>query len=265
MNGKILLMQRPIFRLVGQGAAWVALFIILSGFVNSLKPIKLARGGATEPALSTLAVSSFRRSFRLVLPATAATIISWIITQFGAYETAKNSNAYWLYITSPGPSSSWGTALEDLLHAIRTTWTYNPDNPYDQPQWALLYLLQGSMFVFTALLVTINLTPRWRVLTMIFVYFWSWNWSIQIGDPWLLFSRQQITEIEEEGTKHMRYPLPGTTTFLVVMPIFFVVLFAASHFWATKVEPRFGIMTKTAEDIMFGKRDKVAALPVRRD
>ncbi|KAL8940662.1 MAG: hypothetical protein Q9211_002167 [Gyalolechia sp. 1 TL-2023] len=182
MNGKILLMQRPIFRLVGQGAAWVALFIILSGFVNSLKPIKLARGGATEPALSTLAVSSFRRSFRLVLPATAATIISWIITQFGAYETAKNSNAYWLYITSPGPSSSWGTALEDLLHAIRTTWTYNPDNPYDQPQWALLYLLQGSMFVFTALLVTINLTPRWRVLTMIFVYFWSWNWSIQIGD-----------------------------------------------------------------------------------
>lgn len=181
-DGNMLLTQRPIFRLVGQGAAWVALFIILSGFVNSLKPIKLARGGNIDPALSNLAVSSFRRSFRLVLPATAATIISWFITQFGAYETAKKSNAYWLYTTSPDPSSSWGTAVEDLLHAIRTTWTYNPDNPYDQPQWALLYLLQGSMFVFTALLVTINLTPRWRVWTIIFLYFWSWNWGIKIGD-----------------------------------------------------------------------------------
>lgn len=186
----MLLMQRPIFRLVGQGAAWVALFIILSGFVNSLKPIKLARAGNTDPALSNLAVSSFRRSFRLVLPATAATLINWFITQFGAYETAKQSNAYWLYATSPSPSSSWGTALEDLLRAIRTTWTFNPDNPYDQPQWALLYLLQGSMFVFTALLVTINLTPRWRVLTVTLLYFWSWNWDIKIGDRKFSLPRQ---------------------------------------------------------------------------
>lgn len=181
-NESASLMQRPIFRLVGQGAAWVAVFFILSGFVNSLKPVKLARAGSTEPALANLAVSSFRRSFRLVLPATAATILSWFITQLGGYETAKNSDAYWLYTTSPQPSSSWVSAVDDLLHAIRTTWTYNPDNPYDQPQWALLYLLQGSMFVFTALLATINLTPRWRVLTIISLYFWSWNWGIKLGD-----------------------------------------------------------------------------------
>ncbi|KAI4205490.1 MAG: hypothetical protein LQ346_001444 [Caloplaca aetnensis] len=391
-GGLMLLMQRPIFRLVGQGAAWVALFFILSGFVNSLKPVKLARAGSIEPALSNLAVSSFRRSFRLVLPATAATILSWLITQFGAYETAQKSDAYWLYTTSPNPSSSWVAAVDDLLRAIRTTWMYNPDNPYDQPQWALLYLLQGSMFVFTALLATINLTPRWRVFTMIFLYLWAWNWGIRLGDPmvgvnvftgillaelnhsdlplrfarssrffapplavcglflmsfpsqfqdwahwsdvllrwhykiapanaeiarfwptigaqiltssivmsphlrrllshrwllwlgkisfplyllhgsfmrsilaWLLFSRQQITEIEEEGKKHMRYPLPGTPTFLVVMPIFFITLFTATHFWAIKIEPYFGIITKTAEEIMFGKSERGSALPVRKD
>ena len=182
LDGPSSWMQRPIFRLVGQGPAWVALFFILSGFVNSLKPVKLARAGNPEPALSNLAVSSFRRSFRLFLPATAATILSWFITQFGAYETAKNSDAYWLYTTSPNPSPSWGTAVEDLVRAIRTTWLYNPGNPYDQPQWALFYLLQGSMFVFTALLVTINLTPRWRVLTVMLCYFWSWNWGIKLGD-----------------------------------------------------------------------------------
>lgn len=82
---------------------------------------------------------------------------------------------------------------------------------------------------------------------------------------WLLFSRQQITEIEDEGKKYMRYPLPGTATFLVVMPIFFVILFTATHFWAVKIEPYFGIITKTAEDIMFGKSERSTALPVRKD
>ncbi|KAL8716378.1 MAG: hypothetical protein Q9220_000285 [cf. Caloplaca sp. 1 TL-2023] len=391
-NGASSLMQRPVFRLVAQGPAWVAIFIILSGFVNSLKPVKLARSGQPESALSNLAISSFRRSFRLVLPATAATILSWFITQLGAYETARKSDAYWLYETSPSPSSSWGTAIEDLVHAIRTTWTYNPVNPYDQPQWALLYLLQGSMFVFTALLVTINLTPRWRVLTMMLLYQWSWNWGIKLGDPmvgvnvftgiilselndsefplrfakwspffapplvicalmlmsfpsqfqdwarwsdillqgfrkiapvnaevsrfwptlgaqlltitivmsphlrrffghrwflwlgkisfplyllhgsflrsilaWMLFARSRLTEVEEEGKKHMRYPLPGIPTFLAAMPVFMVILFTATHFWAIKVEPYFGIMTKTAEDIMFGKGEKNPALPMRKD
>lgn len=82
---------------------------------------------------------------------------------------------------------------------------------------------------------------------------------------WLLFSRQQITEIEEEGQKHMRYPLPGVPTFVIVMPVFFVILFTATHFWAVKVEPYFGVMTKTAEDIMFGKSERSSALPIRKD
>ncbi|KAI4234961.1 MAG: hypothetical protein LQ349_003466 [Xanthoria aureola] len=391
-NGPAHLMQRPGFRLVAQGAAWVAVFIVLSGFVNSLKALKLARAGHIEPALSNLATSSFRRSFRLVLPATAATILSWFITQTGAYDTAKKSDAYWLYTTSPNPSSSWGTAVEDLVHAIRTTWTYNPENPYDQPQWALLYLLQGSMFVFATLLVTINLAPRWRIMTIMLLYFWSWNWGIKLGDPmvganvftgiilaelnhseyplrfarfsplfapplvacalvfmsfpsqfqdwapwsdlllrwywriapqnaelmrfwptlgaqiltftvvmsphlrralshrwllwlgkisfplyllhgsfmrsiltWLLFARSKLTEMEEEGHKYMRYPLPGAPTFLVVMPIFMLILLTATHFWATKVEPHFGTITKTAEEVMFLRGDKNPTLPVRKD
>ena len=192
-NGSSSLMQRPILRLVAQGPAWVALFFILSGFVNALKPIKLARSGSIETALSSLATSSFRRPFRLILPATTTTVISWFMTQLGAYETAKNSDAYWLYNTSPNPSETWSKAVEDLVSAIRTTWLYEPSNPYDQPQWALIYLLQGSLFVFAVLLLTINLTPRFRVLAVAVCYFWSLNWSNVLHDrmyphpksPWL--------------------------------------------------------------------------------
>ena len=176
------LLQKPFFRLVGQGPAWVALFFILSGFVQALKPVKLAKDGNIETALSNLGVSSFKRSFRLFLPATAATILSWFVCQLGGYETARNSDAYWLYTTSPTPSLCWTDAIDHLVYAIRTTWTYNPDNPYDQPHWALLYLLHGSMFVFTVLLVTINLKSRFRVSALVVCYFWSFNWGIKLGD-----------------------------------------------------------------------------------
>ncbi|MCJ1427097.1 hypothetical protein MMC29_005000 [Sticta canariensis] len=205
LHGHSSLFQKPFFRLVGQGQAWVALFFILSGFVNALKPVKLAKAGNIETALSNLGVSSFKRSFRLFLPATAITVISWFVCQLGAFETARNSDAYWLYTTSPKQSLCWTDAIKDLLYAIRTTWTYNPDNPYDQPQWALLYLLQGSMFVFTVLLVTINLRSGFRVSALVICYFWSFNWGIKLGDPMVginVFAGIILVELH-----HSRLPL----------------------------------------------------------
>ncbi|MCJ1444029.1 MAG: hypothetical protein MMC23_004529 [Stictis urceolatum] len=177
------LFQRPIFRLVAQGHSWVALFFILMGFVNALKPIKLSRTKQTETALSSLAVSCFRRTFRLILPATAATLISWTVCQLGMYETARNGDAYWLYTYTPMMSQSWGTAIDDLFYGLRMTWSYNDINAYDQPQWALVYLLTGSMFVFCAMLMTINLTPGWRAFAFCGFGIWSLDWSMKTGDP----------------------------------------------------------------------------------
>ena len=214
------LMQWPIFRLVGQGPAWVALFFILSGFVNALKPITLAKSGNIEAALFNLAISSFRRPFRLILPATAATFISWFVTQIGAYETAKNSDAYWLHVTSPSPSKTWGRAVEDLFSAIRTTWLYAPSNPYDQPQWALIYLLQGSLFVFALLLLTVNLTPRFRVLAIVVCYFWSMNWSNQLGDrktSTILF-QQTFTNLHSHGRSQRLRRCSSSRTELFAIP-----------------------------------------------
>lgn len=182
VNGPPQLFQRPFFRLISQGGAWVALFFILSGYVNALKPIKLSRAGNVDTALANLAVSSFRRSFRLFLPGLAATVISWVLCQLGAYETASMSDAYWLYETTPAPSSSWGTAVEDLLAAIRMTWQFRGENPYDQPQWCMFWLLLASMIVFMTLVATVNLTPRYRVLAITMLYFLSWDWTRLIGD-----------------------------------------------------------------------------------
>lgn len=86
----------------------------------------------------------------------------------------------------------------------------------------------------------------------------------------MLFARQPMIEMQEMGASGslvvMRYPLPGTGTFVVALPIFFVILFAAAHIWTQKMEPQFGLITKHAETIMFGKTEglSASALPTRQ-
>ncbi|KAL1591930.1 hypothetical protein SLS60_011522 [Paraconiothyrium brasiliense] len=182
------LFQRPFLRLIASGHSWVALFFVLLGFVNALKPIKQARNGDSESALLGLSTASFRRSFRLVLPATAATIISWALCQTGVYELARNSDAYWLYTNTPVPSESWCGALFDLVKALMSTWRFGPGNVYDQPQWALIYLLMGSIMAFFVLLATVQLTSIWRTITLTLCLLWSFSWSNAMRDPLVGFT-----------------------------------------------------------------------------
>lgn len=172
-NGSAGLLQRPILRLPSQGTAWVALFFVLLGYVNSLKAVGQARSGAVEEALQTIAGSTIRWTARLVLPAAAATFIAWLACQLGFFSLASRSDAYWLQVNSAQPSDSWGNALQHLVEQIFSTWLY-AENHYDQPQWALFYLIEGSMYVLLALLATIRTTPRFRMFAEGFLYIWSW-------------------------------------------------------------------------------------------
>lgn len=83
---------------------------------------------------------------------------------------------------------------------------------------------------------------------------------------WLLFANSSLTSIrEDDGSTHMRYPLPGYGTFFVATPVFLLILFWCTHVWAVKLEPWFGVITKEAETLMFGKKDRPLPLPVRHD
>ncbi|RVX69259.1 hypothetical protein B0A52_07235 [Exophiala mesophila] len=178
------LFQRPVLRLVASGHSWVALFFILMGFVNSLKPLSMARAGQVDQALAKLAQSSFSRIFRLVLPAAVATVISWLVCNLGFYQISRSSDAFWLNVNTPDMSDSWTQAFKDLLTALQATWLFGPQNTYDQPQWAMVYLLQGSVMIISALSLTINMTPAWRCVVLFLLAIWSMNWSHIIGDPW---------------------------------------------------------------------------------
>lgn len=177
------LFQLPILRLVASGHSWVAVFFLMMGFVNALKPLKLAQANQHDEALTNLANASLKRVFRLVLPATLTTVVAWILCQLHLMERARYSNAWWLYIGTPAPSSSFLWAVRDLFTAIRYTWLYhNGDNIYSQPQWTMMPLLHGSLVLLLTLLFTINLTPTCRNTVLVIAAIWSINLSGELND-----------------------------------------------------------------------------------
>jgi len=109
------------------GNSWVAIFSILSGFINALKALKLARNGRTEAALANLSVSAFRHSFWSILPATVATVIRFLACGLGAYNQVRLGSAWWVRVRSPPPrgffevhcsSSSWHSRRLGLFRQI---------------------------------------------------------------------------------------------------------------------------------------------------
>lgn len=167
------LMHLPFLRLPAQGAPWVSLFFVLTGYVNAMKPIKQARCGNGSEALAGLAFSAFRRTSRLVLPATIATIISWTICQLGLFEVGRTCEAVWIRDTSPKPGPGIAGSVHLLLTNLFTTWTTG-SNIYDKNQWTFPFLLKGSMLIFITLLATVRIHSIYRVLVFLGLYAFSW-------------------------------------------------------------------------------------------
>lgn len=124
-------------------------------------------------ALAGLARSSFRRIGRIVLPATAATVVSWGLCQIGGYSLARKGDVAWFRDISPKPSGSFKQAIWDLGYNIYRTWG-NSSNEFDKVQWNLFFLLKGSLIVYTILLMTAYVTPNSRKIFLAGYYIYGW-------------------------------------------------------------------------------------------
>jgi hypothetical protein len=149
------------------------MFLLLTGFVNALKPIKLARSGRTDTALESLASSCLRRTSRLVLPCTVATVFAWILCEIGAYRIGSMVESSWMNDTSPLPSGSAPAAIRRLFGAIFDTWKAR--NNIEKNQWIVPVILKGSLTLYVALLALVRATPGYRMLSFgaLFVYSWA--------------------------------------------------------------------------------------------
>lgn len=172
-DGGAVLMQLPILRAFTVGRPSVAVFALVSGFVNSLKPIRQTRAGANQidATLSGIAKAAYRRTGRFIIPAMFATTIAWLLCQMNAYYISRYCDSQWMRDTSPTPSPGFFRAIRDLVANLITTWT-SGSNDYDKVQWTLTYLLRGSMMVYLTLFATAYVEPNCRYLVYGLLYFY---------------------------------------------------------------------------------------------
>ncbi len=165
----------PFLRLPATGSPWLALFFLLTGYVNAIKPIKQARSGNTQGALSGLVSSAFRRPWRLILPPTIATFIAWLMANLGLFSLGRRCPSWWMRDTSPPSDATFQDAIHGLFTAIYHTWWGGGANVYDKNQWPMFSLFKGSMLLYVVLLATMRCTPRYRMLVFAALYIYSYG------------------------------------------------------------------------------------------
>lgn len=168
------LFQLPFLRLAVGGRSAVALFFLITGYVNSIGPIGRSRAGNTDAAFDGIAKSALARSGRLILPTMIATALTWFMANINAYHMTKHVDSTWIRQGWHGQETSLGAALKSLFEAEIGTWTKGWDD-YDGTQWTLHLFLEGAMLVYTTMFATVLVKPKARfvIYGVLYLYFWQ--------------------------------------------------------------------------------------------
>ncbi|PVH94737.1 hypothetical protein DM02DRAFT_181151 [Periconia macrospinosa] len=183
------ILQLPILRLPFQGRIGVMMFSFLTGYVCAIKPLRQIKSGNTSGALSTLAKSAFRRPPRLIMPATIALVLAWLVTQLDGFSVVRVCDSDWLRNSSPEVQGNLLTEIPRLLWEFRSSWI-DGTNAYDPHQWALLPLLRGAFLIYATLFATCYMKFRARIFTVFTLWAWFWcssQWKTETFECMFLF------------------------------------------------------------------------------
>ncbi|KAF2819732.1 hypothetical protein CC86DRAFT_127152 [Ophiobolus disseminans] len=172
--------QLPFFRLAVGGRSAVAIFFLVTGYVNSIGPISKSRAGNHDTAFMGIARSALARSGRLILPTMAATFITWTLANTNAYHMTKHVDSTWIRQGWHRQEPTMWEALMSLVKAETETWTIGW-NDYDGTQWTLHLFLEGSMLVYTTMFATVMVKPKARMLIYGVLYLYFWQLGLAIG------------------------------------------------------------------------------------
>jgi peptidoglycan/LPS O-acetylase OafA/YrhL len=168
------LFQLPFFRLAVGGRSAVAIFFLVTGYVNSIGAIGKARAGNHEAAFTGIARSALARSGRLVLPTMVATFITWLIANVNGYHMTKHVDATWIRQGWHRQEPTVWMAIVSLFKAETETWTIGW-NDYDGTQWTLHMFVEASMLVYITMFATVMVKPKARLIVyaVLYAYFWK--------------------------------------------------------------------------------------------
>ncbi|KAL3423115.1 hard surface induced protein [Phlyctema vagabunda] len=149
--------QLPFLRVLYSGRPMVHIFFVISGFVLSYKPLKLARARNYGSLHTTLSSSVFRRGLRLFLPTTASTFMVMIFIRLG-------------WMGSPLPT--FWAQFWDWKNAVwRITYSWNWDItqllPYDVHLWTIPIEMGHSLLLFITI-CGLSRCKTWLRLSFLF-------------------------------------------------------------------------------------------------
>ncbi|KMU80556.1 hypothetical protein CISG_02408 [Coccidioides immitis RMSCC 3703] len=206
-----LLFQLPILRLCVGGRGAVALFFLVTGFVNSMNPIRHFDNGNVAGSLPNVSRSTFTRFGRLILPTNAAAATAWLVCQLGGFNLARVVESDWIRSVARAPGPTPWAAIKALLHNMTMYW-HDGSGTYDPTHWAVVYFLRGSMRIYLTLLATSLVKTRWRILIIILLHSFCW-WTndyitgINIYSG-MLFAQLQAT-FGNRATSLLPRPIPA--------------------------------------------------------
>ncbi|EMD66630.1 hypothetical protein GGP41_008044 [Bipolaris sorokiniana] len=218
------LFQLPFFRLAVGGRSAVAIFFLVTGYVNSIGAISKSRAGNHEAAFHGIARSALARSGRLILPTMIATIISWFLAQTNAYHMTKHVDAQWIRQGWHRQEPSLWMALKSLFKAQTETWVVGWDE-YDGTQWTLHLFLEGAFLVYTTMFATVLVRPKARFLiyAVLYAYYWQVGKELTVGSIKGLnivtgmFVAELHNHFKDSATSVLPAPIP---TMLIVFGMF---------------------------------------------
>ena len=169
-------MSQPILRLYSAGPAMVNLFFVISGYVLSLRMLKLMRAQQSAQLLDCLASSTFRRYLRLYIPTALATFLTIIMIHLGWCKPVLRLPSWWEqfwdWLDDVGYSSDPFQAIDGWysLKGFRTKFL-------DQ-MWTIPVEFRGSIILFALCTATCKLSTRSRMGVSSLVIFFSYYWEV---------------------------------------------------------------------------------------
>ncbi|KAM3452907.1 hypothetical protein MY3296_004176 [Beauveria thailandica] len=154
------LFQLPLLRLVHAGHAMVAIFFLIGGYVNAMKPLQLIRERRHAELVPAVASSLLRRGIRLYMPALVAMLATALLTYAGAFEPARRNldvlkDVFYWPDFHPGRKDTLAATLRDWQHQV-----FQLMNPWQQPFWSHLdpHLWTVTLEFRASLVVSLSLS-----------------------------------------------------------------------------------------------------------
>lgn len=152
-HGEYMLATFPFIRTVFTGgAAAVAVFFVMSGYVLSTTPLSLLDAGDKQKIRTYLLTATVRRPFRLFLPVAAVSLIFAMCMHlpFGlapklSWPTPEQSVAAELW--------KWVHEFGWVMNIFAKHGTFEHWFPYDPPVWTMAAEMKGSLVVYASFFI----------------------------------------------------------------------------------------------------------------